>query len=241
MAGLFDKQAEIYLDARPTYPGEWYSKLAVLTPHHIVSELKSDQYDMVLELRELIPSQPIPFGPVAEHYEKVVGIDVSEDQLKLGRPHPRIRYLYTPESITDDELVAMIGGENSVDLVTVAQAVHWFDLPKFYSNVTRLLRKPGGVIAVWGYNQIVTLPFPFESVGLGSEGKPILLDIPKKLSFEGFLKLVRSWSAVTTAKDQAVDLLSDGVVKEFEHAWGGPGLVRSVVYKVFMIAGKVKL
>lgn len=85
------------------------------------------------------------------------------------------------------------------------------------------------------------LPFPFESVGLGSEGKPIWLDVPKELSFEGFLRFLRSWSAIATAKDQGVDLLSDGVVKEFERAWGGPGLVRSVIFKVFMIAGKVKL
>lgn len=34
MAGLFDKQAEIYVEARPTYPKEWYSKLAALTPQH---------------------------------------------------------------------------------------------------------------------------------------------------------------------------------------------------------------
>ncbi|RWW14470.1 hypothetical protein GW17_00021759 [Ensete ventricosum] len=39
-----------------------------------------------------------------------------------------------------------------MDLVTVAQAVHWFDLPRFYSLVKRVLRNPGGVIAVWGYN-----------------------------------------------------------------------------------------
>jgi hypothetical protein len=34
MAGLFDKQAEVYSEARPTYPKEWYSKLAGLTPQH---------------------------------------------------------------------------------------------------------------------------------------------------------------------------------------------------------------
>ena len=33
MAGLFDKQADIYADARPSYPIEWYSKLAALTAH----------------------------------------------------------------------------------------------------------------------------------------------------------------------------------------------------------------
>ena len=198
---------------------------------------------------------------------------MSEAQLKLALPHPHVQYLHTPLSITDDELVALIGGENSVDLVTVAQAVHWFDLPKFYSLVTHLLRKPGGVIAVWGYNDIVVspifdpimkrfhdttlpywnpniqhifdaykaLPFPFESVGLGCEGKPQQLDIPQEVSFEKFLNMLRSWSPVNTAKDQGVDLLSESVVKELESAWGGPTLIRSITYKGFMLAGKVKL
>ncbi|XP_030941036.1 uncharacterized protein LOC126703232 [Quercus robur] len=260
MAGLFDKQADFYLDARPTYPTHWYSMLAALTPHHSLA------WDVGTGNGQAAIA-------VAEHYEQVIGTDVSEAQLKLALPHPHVQYLHTPLSITDDELVALIGGENSVDLVTVAQAVHWFDLPKFYSLVTHLLRKPGGVIAVWGYNDIVVspifdpimkrfhdttlpywnpniqhifdaykaLPFPFESVGLGCEGKPQLLDMPKELTFEGFLRMLMSWSAVITAKDQGIDLLSESVVKEFENAWGGPKLIRSVIYKGFMLVGKVKL
>lgn len=157
--------------------------------------------------------------------------------------------------------------------MTVAQAVHWFDLPKFYSLVARLLRKPGGLLAVWCYNDAVVspafdsafkrfhdstlpfwhpnaflaiegykrLPFPFESTGLGSEGKPLELEIPKEMSFEGFLKMISSWSAVVTAKDQGVDLLSQTVVKELETVWGGSKLVRSVIFKAFMLAGKVRL
>lgn len=54
--------------------------------------------------------------------------------------------------------MTQIGGENSVDLVTLAEAVHWFELPKFYSIATRLLRKPGGVIAIWGYNDMEVSP-----------------------------------------------------------------------------------
>lgn len=167
----------------------------------------------------------------------------------------------------------MIGGEGSVDLITVAQAVHWFELPKFYSVVSLLLRKPGGVLAVWGYNDVVvdpafdeifgrffettlpfwaweskfhylregykTLPFPFDSVGLGSEGNPSVLDIPKEISFDGFLGMLRSWSAVNTAKEKGIDLLPDSITSEFEQAWGWRNVVRSVVYKAFMIAGKV--
>ncbi|XP_057492324.1 uncharacterized protein LOC130777902 [Actinidia eriantha] len=260
MAGLFDKQAEIYLDARPNYPKEWYSMLADQTDHHSLAwDVGTGNGQAALG--------------VAEHYKQVIGTDVSEAQLKYAVPHPRVRYLHTPLSLSDDELVSLIGGEGSVDLVTVAQAVHWFDLPRFYSIVTRLLRKPRGVVAVWGYRGMVvsptfdalakhfhettlpfwnpdskyvfdgyrTLPFPFESVGLGSEGEPMLLDIPKELSFDGLLGMIKSYSAIVTAKERGVDLLSEGVVKELECAWGGPKLVRSVVYKAFMLVGKVKL
>lgn len=260
MAGLFDDQADLYLDARPTYPSQWYSMLAACSLHHSLA------WDAGTG------NGQAAIG-VAEHYEQVIGSDVSEAQLQHAMPHPRVKYLYTPLSISDDELIASIGGENSVDLVTVAQAVHWFDLPKFYSLITRLLRKPGGVLAVWCYNDIAvsptfdpvmkrfhdttlpywnpniqylfdgyrTLSFPFESVGLGSEGQPLALDIPKKLSFQGFLRMLRSWSAVVTAKKEGVDLLSEMVVKELQTAWGGFDLVRSVAYKAFLLAGKVKL
>jgi SAM-dependent methyltransferase len=38
----------------------------------------------------------------------------------------------------------------SIDLVTVAQALHWFDVPAFYSEVRRVSR-PGSVLAIWTY------------------------------------------------------------------------------------------
>ncbi|KAK9291797.1 hypothetical protein L1049_019747 [Liquidambar formosana] len=260
MAGLFDKQAKIYVNARPNYPTEWFSMLAALTPHHTLAwDAGTGNGQAALG--------------VAEHYEQVIATDVSEGQLQHAMPHPKVRYMHTPLSMSDDEVVNLIGGENSVDLVTVATAIHWFDLPRFYSLVTRLLRKPGGVIAVWTYSQIIvsptfdplletfsgmtspyrnpivqyafdgyrTLPFPFESVGLGSEGNPLPLDMPKEMSFDVFLELLRSSSAVATAKEQGVDFLSEEMIKEFETAWGGSKLVRSVIYKAFMLVGKVKL
>ncbi|PKI79432.1 hypothetical protein CRG98_000179 [Punica granatum] len=252
--------AELYLDARPNYPKEWFSLLAARTLHHSLA------WDVGTGNGQAAVS-------VAEHYDQVIGTDISENQLKYAIAHPRVRYLHTPLSLPEDDLITQIGGENSVDLITVAHAVHWFDLPSFYATAARALRKPGGVIAVWCYNDIKvdatfdsvtkkfhdttlpywnpkvryvfdgykTLPFPFENVGLGSEGEPFNLDIPKELSLEGFLRMLRSWSAVVTAKEQGVDLLPESMVKEFETAWGGRSLVRSVVYKAFMLAGKVKL
>ncbi|KAG2570566.1 hypothetical protein PVAP13_7KG053527 [Panicum virgatum] len=205
---------------------------------------------------------------VAEHYDSVVATDASAEQLRHAAPHPKVRYLHTPDATPGEEdLVAMLGGEAIVDLITVAQAVHWFDLPAFYGVARRVLRRPGGVIAVWGYNYRMSpvedmmsrffdttlpsrdpraryltdgyrdLPFPFEDVGLGKElGEPASLDMEQEMSFEGLIDMLRSSSAVTTAKQQGVDLLGERVVKELEEGWGGPSLVRKVTYKAFLLA-----
>ncbi|KAK9997003.1 hypothetical protein SO802_021689 [Lithocarpus litseifolius] len=143
MAGLFDKQAEIYSDSRPAYPSEWFSKLAALTSQHSLAwdaGTGSGQAALAIFLNHI---HYVRFSRFAEYFEQVIGTDLSEAQLKHARQHPRVRYIHTPLSLSDDELVTQIGGENSVDLVTVAEAVHWFELPKFYSIVTRLLRNPG--------------------------------------------------------------------------------------------------
>ncbi|GKC62252.1 dual specificity protein phosphatase PHS1 [Tanacetum coccineum] len=147
---------------------------------------------------------------VADHYTQVIGTDISEHQLKLAKPHPRVRYLHTPLSLSGDDLIDLLGGESSVDLVTVAEAVHWFydtTLPYWNKDIKYLSD---------GYQ---TLPFPFESVGLGSEGSPLKLDIAKELSFEGVLGFLRSWSAIVTAKEKGVDLLSENVVQELKSVW----------------------
>ncbi|KAF9678935.1 hypothetical protein SADUNF_Sadunf07G0088100 [Salix dunnii] len=227
MAGLFDNQAAIYVDARPRYPSEWFSMLAALTPQHSVA------WDAGTG------NGQAAIG-AAEHYKKVIATDISEEQLKHAIPHPQVHYLHTPSMMSDDELVHLLGGENSVDLITVASAVHWFDLEKFYPIVKRVLRKPGGIF-VHALECYKTLPFPFESVGVGCEGQPLELDMEKKMSFEGLLKFFRSCSAFNTAKRQGVDLLSGEVVEELESAWGGAELVRTAIYKTYMLAGKVKL
>ncbi|KAL3718058.1 hypothetical protein ACJRO7_003233 [Eucalyptus globulus] len=260
MQGPYDQVAKGYVATRPQYPDEWFSKLSALTSRHALA------WDAGTGNGQATIA-------IAEHYERVVATDISEPMLKQGIPHPRVQYLYTPSSLSEDETVAMLGGENSVDLITVATAVHWFDIPKFYSIAKRVLRKPGGVIAVWTYTDMMgvnpelerilrrlyeackpywkpgmqylfeeyrNLPFPFESVGLGCEGQPAQLEMSREISFETFLSRLRTSSAVSTAKQNGVDLLTDGVVKELEAAWGGSDLVRTVKLKVFMLAGTVK-
>eukprot|EP01018_Ginkgo_biloba_P037561 Gb_30107 [translate_table: standard] len=138
MAGLYDKQAKDYAEGRPTYPSSLFSMLSSLTPnHHTAWDVGTGNGQAAVAL--------------ADYYERVIATDVSEQQLQWAERRPNVTYTVTPTVLTDDALHSVVGGEGSVDLVTVATAVHWFDLRVFYAQVKRVLRKPGGVIAVWTY------------------------------------------------------------------------------------------
>jgi SAM-dependent methyltransferase len=73
----------------------------------------------------------------------VIATDASREQLARAARHPRIGYV-----IAEAEASPVRSG--SADLVTVAQALHWLDLPAFWQEARRALA-PGGVVAVWCY------------------------------------------------------------------------------------------
>eukprot|EP00253_Pinus_taeda_P032889 PITA_32889 len=145
MAGPFDKQAKEYLESRPGYPASLFSMLASLTANHQLA------WDVGAGNGQASVS-------IAEHYDRVIATDRSKEQLDLARKHSKVTYAVTAPVMTDEELFSIVGEEGSVDLVTVATAVHWFDIDTFYSQVKRLLRKPGGVIAVWTYANFSVSP-----------------------------------------------------------------------------------
>lgn len=116
MADYFSTQASLYRKYRPTYPASWYAWLV-------------DQ----LECRDLAWDCGTGNGQVArvlaEQVERVVATDISKAQLDRAPTHARIDYRLGDASSVD---VASA----SVDLVTVAQAVHWFDVAAFNREVT---------------------------------------------------------------------------------------------------------
>jgi len=63
-----------------------------------------------------------------------------------------VRYQHTPSTMSMTELEQMVSSQGTIDLVTIAQALHWFDLSTFYKQVNWVLKKPHGVIATWCYN-----------------------------------------------------------------------------------------
>ncbi|HEX9138359.1 MAG TPA: class I SAM-dependent methyltransferase, partial [Steroidobacteraceae bacterium] len=73
----------------------------------------------------------------------IIATDLSAAQLHQAKPDPRISYRVAVAE--DSGLPAAY-----FDLVSVAQALHWFDCERFYAEVRRVLR-PGGLLAVWCY------------------------------------------------------------------------------------------
>jgi SAM-dependent methyltransferase len=76
-------------------------------------------------------------------FEQVVATDASAEQIGQLPAHPRIRRYAAPAEASGLEA-------GTVDLVTVAQALHWLPLPAFWDEARRVLRA-GGIIAVWTY------------------------------------------------------------------------------------------
>jgi len=87
---------------------------------------------------------------LAEVFERVIATDASEKQIANAEQHPHVEYRVA--TAENSELPS-----SSVDLITIAQALHWFDLEKFYSEVRRVL-KPRGVIGATAYKLAMVTP-----------------------------------------------------------------------------------
>ena len=123
-----------YAAFRPHYPAELYAWLAgQCAAHDAAWDCATGSGQAALGL--------------APHFQHIVATDASAEQIRHAVPHAGIDYRVAPAEASGL-------ADASVDLVTVAQAAHWFDLPRFYAEVKRVL-KPGGVLALWGYGRMV--------------------------------------------------------------------------------------
>ncbi len=87
---------------------------------------------------------------LAAHFARVVATDASAPQIESAEPYSAVEYCVAPAEKSGIPA-------RCVDLVTVAQALHWFDIPAFFAEAQRVL-KPGGVISVWAYNLLSVSP-----------------------------------------------------------------------------------
>lgn len=129
-ADQFSTSAADYARSRPTYPDDLFAWLAGQAP-----------------ARELAWDAAAGSGQaackLADHFALVVGSDASAAQLAAAPSGTPVHWLRCRS-----EAAALATG--SADLVTVAQALHWFAGEAFYSEVRRVAR-PGALVAAWTY------------------------------------------------------------------------------------------
>ena len=131
MKDFFSDQAKLYATFRPHYPDELFQFILRHVPQ-----------------RNLAWDCATGNGQVAQYlspyFKKIIATDISQQQLENAHHASNIEYIRMPAEKTSF-------ANDQFDLITVGQALHWFNLPEFYKEVTRV-GKNNAIIAVWGYN-----------------------------------------------------------------------------------------
>lgn len=184
---------------------------------------------------------------LGEDFQKVHATDINSRQLEEAREHPRVSYLCSPAHHSELE-------DHSVDLVTVASAVHWFDIEAFYGEVQRVL-KTDGILALWTYAPELLGPAPLAEVVRSLAQETFLddwpegiewvsrhyadlpfpfqeipcpkIDYPLQWDFDSLAGWVQTWSAFNRHKARTGIDLGDYVKESLREVW--PGSIDQVV------------
>ncbi len=241
----FEQGGEAYARFRPEYPAELAEFLASVSPGRTLA------VDVGCGNGQLT-------GLLAHDFDKVQGLDPSAAQLAHAAPHPRVEYGCAPAE-------HLPVADHSTDLVTAAQAAHWFDLLRFYDEVRRIAA-PQGVLALVSYGVLQLdealdarfarfywqeigpywpaerkqvdsgyADLPFPFEALAS---PTLL-ISKAWTLEALLGYISTWSAVRSLREAGRDDILHGFAAELALLWGEPGLRRVVRWPINMRVGKI--
>jgi len=136
-ADHFSRQAADYTRYRPHYPDALFAFLAASCRHQrLAVDVATGNGQAAVQL--------------CNHFGHVIGCEPSLSQLQNAEAHPALHYVCS----TAEQLPF---ADEQLDLITVAQAAHWFDHERFHAEVTRIL-KPGGLLAVWCYGLFAIEP-----------------------------------------------------------------------------------
>lgn len=133
----FSGHASGYAHYRPTYPDKLFAYLGDIAPQ------RARAWDCATG------NGQAAIG-LAGHFDTVIATDASSSQIRNARAYPRVEYCVATAEDSGLE-------SGSIDLIAVAQALHWFDLPKFFAEAKRVLQQ-GGVLAAWAYNLVKITP-----------------------------------------------------------------------------------
>jgi len=242
----FSARAAAYAAYRPQYPRMLFEYVAGLVPRRTLA------WDCATGNGQAAVG-------LASYFTCVVATDASAAQIAHASPNPRIDYRVAP---ADASGLA----DASVDLITVAQALHWFELDGFYAEVRRVLARDGA-IAVWTYddcrvddpaldqivsrfnNEVVRSYWPPERALVGSGYRSLPFPFREVVSPSFTLRCdwtlaelvgyLRTWSATARfVATQGYDPVID-VEAALRAGWGTASARHRISWPVMMRAGYV--
>ena len=242
----FSAFAADYAMFRPHYPEELFDFVASIPEH------REAAWDCAAGSGQAAV-------PLADRFDRVIATDASAEQIRHASPHARVSY-----GVALADASGLEAG--SVDLVTVAQAMHWLPHDRFFAEVRRVIA-PNGALAVWCYTRPVLagdldptlLRFYSGTCGPYWSPERTLVDdgyrsivmpideliappmhIESRMTLEQFGGYLRTWSA---ARKLADAIGRDPVVdieEEMRSQWGEEGDRRLVRWPIRVRAGRVR-
>lgn len=242
---LFSGHASLYEAHRPTYPPELFGFLAeIVAFHELAWDCATGNGQAAIDL--------------AGYFDRVIATDASDGQLSEARAHPRVDYLQARAEKTPLR-------DASVDLVTVALALHWFDVERFYDEVRRVVRR-GGVLACWTYSlqrvspavdaalkrlyvdvlgphwarQIRHVESGYQTLPFPFEEiDPPKFRIVRSWNLAEYVAIVDTWSAAQSYRKKTGRDPIDEVRDDLASAWGDPEQRREVAWDLSLRVGRV--
>ncbi len=244
MKDRFSNHASQYATFRPSYPKALYDfLLANINGRNVAWDVGCGNGQVAKDL--------------APHFEKVLATDISAKQIENAVHAPNIFYSVCPAGKSSFP-------SHTFDLITVGQALHWFNIPEFFSEAERV-SKQGGLIAVWGYGLLkigssidrhvdefythIIGPYWDSERKLVDEQYQTIpfpfseLSAPKfQFSFSWSLEelhgYLTTWSSVQKYMRQHVANPVDDLIEKIRPVWGVGQ--RVVSFPLFLRVGKVK-
>ena len=240
----FADNAAKYQQFRPHYPKALYEYLLTLTQKHERSwDVGTGNGQAATALS--------PF------FREVIATDLKQGQLDAAPKKDNIHYIACPAEKPPIQ-------EHSIDLITVAQALHWFQFDEFYQEVRRVI-KPGGVFSAWCYTLANISPaidkltqhlysdilgdtyWPKERHYIDEQYQTIpfpfhriqtpIFMIERPLNLFQWIGYLNTWSALQEYKNKNAEKNPlDWIIDDLQKAWGAPEKIYQTQTPIYLLA-----
>jgi SAM-dependent methyltransferase len=242
----FSGHAVEYAKFRPHYPNELFEYLASISPRHELA------WDCATGNGQAAVG-------LACHFDSVIATDASAQQIASAELNDRISYRVAPAE-------ASVINSASVDLILVAQALHWFDIDRFFTEAKRVLKEDGLLATssynvlqvapeidaiIWEFYRETTGPFwpperelvetDYKSIRFPfAELSPTRFEMRERWNLHQFAGYLRTWSATQKFIAARGFDPGDSVAEELGTVWKDPEEVREIKWPLHLRVGVLK-